>query len=58
MPAEKFLFLKSRRFWAMVLFALIPVFEETFGLSKELGDALRTILGGFVTVATVDKFKK
>lgn len=58
MLKDKFIFLTSTRFWALVLIAIIGVLEAEGTLSAEIAVALVTILGGFVGIKTVDRFSE
>lgn len=49
-------FLKSRRFWALVLIAILKILEAEAVLPNYLIDGLSTILWGFIGIRTIDKF--
>jgi len=51
-------FLSSRRFWALVIIAILKVFGAESVLSLEVVEALKTLLLSFVVVGTVDKLPK
>lgn len=52
---EKFAFLTSTRFWAMIIGA-ISIYLQTKGYIGEAEMALiATISGGFITIATIDR---
>lgn len=52
---NKFLFLKSTRFWALVLIAIVKVLESEATIDGALAGALVTILGGFTIIRTIDR---
>lgn len=51
-------FLKSRRFWALVLIGIIQALETVGAIPSVVADSLKIILGGFVGITTVDDFAK
>ena len=55
---EKFLFLKSTRFWALVLIAIVGVLKAEAILADDFSNALITILTGFTVIRTVDRFSE
>lgn len=48
-------FVKSRRFWALVLIAVIGVLKTEGIVSGEIADGLIIILSGFVGIRTIDR---
>ena len=52
---NKFLFLKSTRFWALCLIAIIKVLDTEGILTSVIATGLITILGGFTVIRTVDR---
>jgi ABC-type transport system involved in multi-copper enzyme maturation permease subunit len=51
-----FSFLKSRRFYAIVIIAIIGALKTAGVISDEIANAIITILTGFTVIRTVDKF--
>lgn len=51
-------FLKSRRFWALVLVAIIGVLQNEGIISNEIAVGIITILGGFIGIRTIDRFSE
>lgn len=49
-------FLKSRRFWALVIIAILKVLNTEGILPEYLVSGLYTILWGFIGIRTVDRF--
>ena len=49
-------FLKSRRFWALVLIAIIKVLDSEGIIPGVWTEALVTVLVGFVSIRTIDRF--
>jgi hypothetical protein len=49
-------FLKSRRFWCLVLIAIVKVLAAEGIIPDFLASGLYTILGGFIGIRTIDKF--
>ncbi len=58
--SEKFLFLKSIRFWKMVIVGILIALEQqgviTGDLSKAVANVLELVLTGSVVIRTVDRF--
>ena len=52
---DKFLFLSSVRFWALVLIAIVGVLKVEGIVPDEIATALVTILGGYTVIRTVDR---
>jgi len=48
-------FLKSNRFWALILLALVIVLKEYSWISLELASALEVVFGGFIGIRTIDR---
>lgn len=55
MLPEKLQFLTSRRFWALVVIAILGVLQQQKILSQEIVNALIIVLGGFIGIDTFDK---
>ena len=51
-------FLKSTRFWALMIIAVVKVLEGELIISSDLANAIFVLLGGFITVRTIDKSSK
>jgi len=51
-------FLKSRRFWALVLIGIVKALETVGVINSVIASSLIIILGGFVAIGTIDKFSK
>jgi hypothetical protein len=51
-------FLTSRRFWALVLIAIIKVLESETIIPVFIGDPIIQVLLGFTVIGTVDKVAK
>ena len=51
-------FLKSRRFWALVIIGIFKALETVGALPSVLVDAFITVLGGFIGIDTIDKFSR
>jgi hypothetical protein len=54
----KFDFLKSRRFWSLVVIAIIGVLESEAILSSDIANAIIVLLGGFIGIRTIDRFSE
>jgi len=56
---ENFLFLKSVRFWKLIVVAVLLVLEQqgiiNGGLSEAFARVVELVLGGSVVIRTVDK---
>jgi hypothetical protein len=50
-----FSFLKSVRFWKLVLIGLVAALQTQGAVSGALADAVYIILGGSVVIKTVDR---
>ena len=48
-------FIKSRRFWCLILIAFFKVLEAEKVFTAEITNAIITVLSGFIVVRTVDK---
>jgi hypothetical protein len=55
---QKLDFLSSRRFWCLVVAAVVGVLKTEGVLPSEVADALITVTLGFVAIGTADKFSK
>ena len=55
---NKLNFLSSRRFWSIVIIAFLQGLEGAGIIGVQVANSLTTILGGFVVVTTIDKFRK
>ena len=55
---NKFGFLSSTRFWALVLIAIVGVLEKEGIIPFDIAGGLITILGGFTTIRTIDRFSE
>lgn len=51
-------FLKSRRFWALVVIAIVKVLETEGIISSVIASGIYTILAGFIGIRTIDKFSE
>jgi len=49
-------FLTSRRFWFLVLVAIIGVLDTEGIIPDEIAKSLIVILGGFIGIRTIDRF--
>lgn len=48
-------FLKSNRFWALIGIGIVTTLKMSGILVAEIADPLLVILGGFITVRTIDR---
>ena len=53
---DKFAFLYSTRFWALVCIVAVMIASDNGLLTYQTAQYVYTLLGGFVTVRTVDRF--
>lgn len=53
---KKFKFLTSERFWGLTLAAIILYLKLEGVINENLFTMLETILGGAITIKTVDRF--
>jgi len=51
-------FLKSRRFWSLVVIAVLGVLQTEGILPDEIVKALVIILSGFIGIRTIDRFSE
>lgn len=58
MMNKKFDFLKSVRFWKLVLFGLVQALVGYGVIDSVLGNTIATVLLGDVAVNTIDRFSK
>jgi hypothetical protein len=49
-------FLKSRRFWALILIAIVGVLKSEGIIPDFIAQGLITILSGFIAIRTIDRF--
>ena len=49
-------FLGSRRFWSLIVMAIVNVLGAEGIMSGEIVKAISLILTGFITIRTADKF--
>lgn len=52
----KLAFLKSTRFWAIVIGAVALALSQEGIISSSIAQMITTIVGGYATVRTIDKF--
>lgn len=53
-----FSFLKSNRFWSLVVIALVWVGGQYGLISPEIVAAIEVILGGHIVIRTTDRFSE
>lgn len=53
-----FSFLKSNRFWSLVVIALVWIAGQWGFISPEIVAAIEVILGGHVVIRTTDRFSE
>lgn len=53
---EKLAFLKSVRFWKLMALAIVAMLHAYNTLTPEISILLETILGGSITIRTIDRF--
>jgi len=51
-------YVKSTRFWAVLIIAVVGFLVSEGEMSQNVADLIYTILGGYVSLATIDKFRK
>ncbi len=51
-------FLKSNRFWSLVVIAVVWVLGQQGVLSPEIVGAVEVILGGHIVIRTTDRFSE
>jgi hypothetical protein len=51
-------YIKSTRFWAVLIIAVVGFLQSEGEITPNLADLIYTILGGYVGIATIDKFRK
>jgi len=49
--------LKSTRFWSVVIIAIVGYLAKEAIITNELAELVYTILGGYVGLATINKFR-
>ena len=52
----KLSFLQSRRFWGLIIIAVIGVLESQGIIPADMAGGLVIIIGGFIGIRTVDRF--
>jgi len=55
---EKLAFLKSRRFWALVLIAIVKVLDTEGIIPGTIASGIIMVLSGFVGIRTIDRFSE
>jgi hypothetical protein len=53
-----FSFLKSNRFWSLVVIALVWIAGQQGFISPEIVAAIEVILGGHIVIRTTDRFSE
>ena len=53
---SKWAFLKSRRFWGLVIIAILKVLESQGIWGTEIVNPLILLISGFIGIRTVDRF--
>ena len=51
-------YLTSTRFWSVLIIAIVGFLVNEGEISQNVADLIYTILGGYIGLATVDKFRK
>jgi len=51
-------YLTSTRFWSVLIIAIVGFLVSEGEISQNVADLIYTILGGYIGLATVDKFRK
>ena len=54
--SAKLAFLQSRRFWGLIVIAVVGVLGSEGIFSEEIVSAIIIVIGGFIGIRTVDKF--
>ena len=52
---SKLNFIKSRRFWGLVVIAIVGVLQAEAVLSSDIANAINVIVMGFIGIRTIDK---
>jgi len=52
---KKLNFIKSRRFWGLVVIAIVGVLQAEAVLSSDIANAINVIVMGFIGIRTIDK---
>lgn len=55
---KKLEFLKSRRFWGLIIIAILGVFENEGIIAQDIVSAIVLIIGGFIGIRTLDRFSE
>ena len=55
---QKLEFLKSRRFWGLIVIAVLGVFQTEGIISPDIVSAIVLIVGGFIGIRTLDRFSE
>lgn len=55
---SKLSFLKSRRFWGLIIIAILGVFENEGIIAQDIVSAIVLIIGGFIGIRTLDRFSE
>lgn len=51
-------FLKSNRFWALIVLAVVAVLDSEGIISHNIAAAIELVAAGFVGIRTVDRFSE
>lgn len=51
-------YVTSTRFWSVLIIAVVGFLTAEGEISQNVADLIYTILGGYVGLATIDKFRK
>lgn len=51
-------FLKSNRFWALIVLAVVAVLDSEGIVSHNIASAIELVAAGFVGIRTVDRFSE
>ena len=52
---KKLDFIKSRRFWGLIVIALISVLQAEGIIGLDITNAIKVIIMGFIGIRTIDK---
>lgn len=55
---SKLSFLKSRRFWGLIIIAVLGVFQNEGIIAQDIVSAIVLIIGGFIGIRTLDRFSE
>jgi len=53
-----FTFLKSNRFWSLVILAVVWLLGQEGVIGADIAQAIEVILGGHIAIRTVDRFSE